>query len=63
VYNVKMRHKLVFFKPYSREPLAKFVLTDAMAASGKGSPKDNLMAAHGRHPAEALPVRQGAQHG
>jgi hypothetical protein len=30
VYNVKIRHKLVFFKPYSREPLAKFALTDAM---------------------------------
>ena len=39
VYNVKMRHKLVFFKPYSREPLAKFALTNAMLASGKASPK------------------------
>jgi hypothetical protein len=38
VYNVKIRHKLVFFKPYSREPLAKFALTDAMLANGKTSP-------------------------
>jgi len=39
VDNVKIRHKLVFFKPYSREPLAKFALTDAMLARGKASPK------------------------
>lgn len=38
VDNVKCRHKLVFFKPYSREPLAKFALTDAMLASGKAQP-------------------------
>jgi hypothetical protein len=37
VDNVKDRYKLVFFKPYSREPLAKFALTDAMLASGKAS--------------------------
>lgn len=37
VNNVKMRHKLVIFKPYSREPLAKFALTAAMVASGKRS--------------------------
>ncbi|HEY9756907.1 MAG TPA: hypothetical protein V6C97_17200 [Oculatellaceae cyanobacterium] len=35
VDNIKSRHKLVFFKPYSREPLAKFALTDAMLTSGK----------------------------
>ncbi|MBX9877408.1 MAG: TrbI/VirB10 family protein [Candidatus Obscuribacterales bacterium] len=39
VDNVKSRHKLVFFKPYSREPLAEFALTDAMLASGKVSSK------------------------
>ncbi|MFN8551044.1 MAG: hypothetical protein U0103_06105 [Candidatus Obscuribacterales bacterium] len=39
VDNVKSRYKLVFFKPYSREPLAKYALTDAMLASGKSSPK------------------------
>lgn len=39
VYNVKMRHKLVFFKPYSREPLVKLTLTDALLASLKASPK------------------------
>ena len=44
VYNVKIRHKLVFFKPYSREPLAKFALTDAMLASGKASPKGKCVA-------------------
>jgi hypothetical protein len=35
VCTVKIRHKLVFFKPYSREPLAKFALTDAMQHSEK----------------------------
>ncbi len=43
VDNIKSRHKLVFFKPYSREPLAKFALTDAMLASGKASPKGKHM--------------------
>lgn len=50
VYNAKIRHKLVFFKPYSREPLAKFALTDAMLASGKGSPKGNLVVTKARQP-------------
>lgn len=44
VDNAKSRHKLVFFKPYSREPLAKFALTDAMLASGKASPKGKRVA-------------------
>ncbi|MBS2007528.1 MAG: hypothetical protein JST01_10835 [Cyanobacteria bacterium SZAS TMP-1] len=44
VYNVKIRNKLVFFKPYSREPLAKFALTDAMLLSGKVSPKGKRVA-------------------
>jgi hypothetical protein len=44
VDNGKSRHKLVFFKPYSREPLAKFALTDAMLASGKASPKGKRVA-------------------
>ena len=48
VYNVKIRHKLVFFKPYSREPLAKFALTDAMLASGKASPKGKRVATEAR---------------
>lgn len=50
VDNVKSRHKLVFFKPYSREPLAKFALTDAMLASGKASPKGKRVAAEARQP-------------
>lgn len=63
VYNVKISHKLVFFKPYSREPLARFALTDVMLASGKTSPS-KVVASHGRHPAQALRLRrQGAQHG
>lgn len=50
VYNAKIRHKLVFFKPYSREPLVKFVLTDAMLASGKASPKGKRVATEARQP-------------
>ena len=50
VDNVKSRHKLVFFKPYSREPLAKFALTDAMLASGKASPKGKRVATEARQP-------------
>ena len=50
VYNVKIRHKLVFFKPYSREPLAKFALTDAMLTSGKASPKGKRVASEARQP-------------
>ncbi|MBY0358301.1 MAG: hypothetical protein K2W82_09900 [Candidatus Obscuribacterales bacterium] len=38
VDNVKCRHKLVFFKPYSREPLAKFTLMPCMQAA-KPAPK------------------------
>lgn len=47
VDNVKCRHKLVFFKPFSREPLAKLTLTDAMLASGKASPKGKHVATGG----------------
>ncbi len=39
VDNIKTAHKLVFFKQYSREPLAKIALTDAMVTdkkSGRG---------------------------
>jgi hypothetical protein len=50
VYNVKIRHKLVFFKPYSREPLVKFTLTDAMLASGRASPKGKRVATEARQP-------------
>jgi hypothetical protein len=50
VDNIKSRHKLVFFKPYSREPLAKFALTDAMLASGKASPKGQRVASEARQP-------------
>jgi hypothetical protein len=50
VDNGKSRHKLVFFKPYSREPLAKFALTDAMLASGKASPKGKRVATEARQP-------------
>lgn len=47
---IKSRHKLVFFKPYSREPLAKFALTDAMLASSKASPKGKRVATEARQP-------------
>ena len=50
VDNVKSRYKLVFFKPYSREPLAKFALTDAMLASGKARPKGKRVAAEAHQP-------------
>lgn len=50
VDNIKNRHKLVFFKPYSREALAKFALTDAMLASGKASPKGKHMATEAHQP-------------
>jgi hypothetical protein len=50
VDSVKSPHKLVFFKPYSREPLIKFALTDAMLASGKASPKAKRVATEGRQP-------------
>jgi hypothetical protein len=50
VDNVKYQHKLVFFKQYSREPLAKIALTDAMVKdekNGKGSKKhEKLTTAH-----------------
>lgn len=36
VDNIKSAHKLVFFKQYSREPLAKIALTDAMVTDKKG---------------------------
>ena len=44
VCSAKIRHKLVFFKPYSREPLVKFALTDDMLASGKASHKGKRVA-------------------
>jgi hypothetical protein len=50
VYNSKIRHKLVFFKPYSREPLAKIALTDAMLVSGKASRKGKRVATEARQP-------------
>jgi hypothetical protein len=50
VDNVKSRLKLVFFKPYSREPLAKFALTDAMLASGKASHRGKRVATEARQP-------------
>jgi hypothetical protein len=48
VNSAKIRHKLVFFKPFSREPLAKYTLTDAMLASGKASPKGKRVATEAR---------------
>lgn len=42
VDNIKAQHKLVFFRQYSREPLAKIALTDAMVVdkkNGKASKK------------------------
>jgi hypothetical protein len=50
VDNVKSRYKLVFFKAYSREPLAKFALTDAMLASDKASPKGKRVDTEARQP-------------
>jgi hypothetical protein len=50
VDSAKSRYKLVFFKPYSREPLAKFALTDAMLASGKASPKGKRVDTEARQP-------------
>jgi len=37
VDNIKYQHKLVFFKQYSREPLAKIALTDAMVKDKKNA--------------------------
>jgi hypothetical protein len=50
VDNLKSRYKLVFFKPYSREPLAQFALTDAMLANGKASSKGKRVATEARQP-------------
>lgn len=54
VDNIKNRHKLVFFKPYSREPLAKVALTEAMLTSGrdglKASPKGKHVVTEARQP-------------
>ncbi len=50
VDNPNSPYKLVFFKPYSREPLAKFALADATLASGKASPKGNRVATEARQP-------------
>lgn len=48
VDNVKSRYKLVFFKPYSRDPLARFALTDAMQENGKASHKGKHVATGAR---------------
>jgi hypothetical protein len=50
VDNPKTRYKLVIFKPYSREALAKFALTDAMLASGKANAKRKHVATKVRQP-------------
>jgi hypothetical protein len=50
VYNDKIRHKVVFFKPYSRDPLARLALTNAMLASGKARFKGKRVAAEARPP-------------
>jgi hypothetical protein len=60
VDNVKSRHKLVFFKPYSREALAKFALTDAMPASSKASPKGKRVATEATRPTEPPTSAQSA---
>ncbi len=49
VDNVKSRYKLVFFKPFSRDPLAKFALTDDMLALGKASAKNKRVAIEARN--------------
>lgn len=36
VDNIKAAHKLVFYKQYSREPLAKIAITDALLSDKKG---------------------------
>lgn len=53
VDNLSNRYKLVFFKPFSRVPLAKYALTDAMLASGKGNAKSKhvVIEAHAHKPA------------
>lgn len=48
VDNGRSRHKLVFFKPFSREPLAKFALTDAMLAGGKAHHRGKHVATEAR---------------
>ncbi|MGD9680265.1 MAG: TrbI/VirB10 family protein [Candidatus Obscuribacterales bacterium] len=50
VDNAKIRHKLVFFKPFSRDPLAKFALTDAMQAGGKARSRGKRVATEARQP-------------
>lgn len=50
VDNVRSRYKLVFFKPYSREALAKFALTDSMLASDKASTKGKHVATGAHRP-------------
>ncbi|QQR58259.1 MAG: hypothetical protein IPG59_01845 [Candidatus Melainabacteria bacterium] len=53
VDNAKIEHKLVFFKPYSRDALAKFALTETMLASAKSSVKKSLkgqlLSTHAHH--------------
>lgn len=44
VANGKCRHKLVFFKPFSRDPLTRITLTDSMLANGKPTPKSKRVA-------------------
>jgi hypothetical protein len=39
VDNIKAQHKLVFFKQYTRQPLAKIALTDAMVTDKKTAKK------------------------
>lgn len=50
VDNAKIRHKLVFFKPFSRDPVAKFALTDAMQAGGKARSRGKRVATEARQP-------------
>jgi hypothetical protein len=47
VDNTKLKHKLVFFKPYTREPLAKFALVDKMIIDKKQAKKlDKQISSH-----------------
>jgi hypothetical protein len=47
VDNPKLQHKLVFYKQYSREPIAKIALTDAMLVDKKtGKKLDKQLTSH-----------------
>lgn len=52
VDNPKLQHSLVFFKQYTREPVAKVALTDAMKADKKTASARLKQASHSKKSAE-----------